>query len=68
MRKLVGGLRTRTGCPKVEAFRPGHALTLKLLNTLIADKSSHVFKTVSDDVTPARGFVNLPKAVAAIPA
>ena len=53
---------------KVEAFRPGHALTLKLLNTLMADKSSYVFKTVSDDVTPARGFVNLPKAVAAIPA
>lgn len=53
---------------KVEAYRPGHALTLKLLNTLVADKSSYIVKTSSEDFTRARGFVNLPKAAAAIPA
>ncbi len=60
-----------TGMPifgKIEAFRPGHALTLKLLRTLMADKSAYVVKTISEDVTPARGFVNLPKYAAAIPA
>ena len=60
-----------TGMPifgKIEAFRPGHALTLKLLHTLMADKSAYVVKTISEDVAPARGFVNLPKSAAAIPA
>ena len=60
-----------TGMPilgKIEAFRPGHALTLKLLNTLIADKSSYNIKINSEDVAPERGFVNLPNATAAIPA
>lgn len=60
-----------TGMPifgKIEAFMPGHALTLKLLHTLMADKSAYVVKTISEDVAPARGFVNLPKSAAAIPA
>ena len=60
-----------TGMPifgKIEAFKPGHALTLKLLTTLINDKSSYSIKTNSTDVAPARGFVNLPKASTAIPA
>lgn len=60
-----------TGMPifgKIEAFKPGHALTLKLLHTLMADKSAYVVKTISEDVAPARGFVNLPKSAAAIPA
>jgi UDP-3-O-[3-hydroxymyristoyl] N-acetylglucosamine deacetylase len=60
-----------TGMPifgKIEAFRPGHALTLKLLHTLMADKSAYVVKTISEDVAPGRGFVNLPKSAAAIPA
>ena len=60
-----------TGMPifgKVEAFKPGHALTLKLLHTLMADKSSFVVKTISEDVAPARGFVNLTKVAAASPA
>jgi UDP-3-O-[3-hydroxymyristoyl] N-acetylglucosamine deacetylase len=60
-----------TGMPifgKVEAFKPGHALTLKLLHTLMADKSAYIVKTISEDVAPARGFVNPPKAAVAIPA
>ena len=52
---------------KIEAFKPGHAITLDLLRTLIADKSSFIVKTNSKDIAPTRGFVNLPKA-AAIPA
>ncbi len=52
---------------KIEAFKPGHALTLDLLRTLIADKSSHIVKTTSKDVTASSDFFNLPKA-APIPA
>ena len=52
---------------KLEAFKPGHAMTLNLLNTLMADKSSYVIKTNSKDISAIRGFGNLPN-VAAIPA
>lgn len=52
---------------KIEAFRPGHTLTLDLLKKLMADESSFTVKTYSKDIVPERGYINMPKA-AAIPA
>ena len=52
---------------RFEAFKPGHALTLDLLHTLMANKSSYIVKTSSKESVATRGFLNLPKA-AAVPA
>ena len=52
---------------RFEAFKPGHALTLDLLHTLMANKSSYIIKTSSKESIATRGFLNLPKA-AAVPA
>ncbi len=52
---------------RFEAFKPGHTLTLDLLHTLMANKSSYIVKTSSKESVATRGFLNLPKA-AAVPA
>ena len=51
----------------IEAFKPGHTLTLDLLHTLMANKSSYIVKTSPKESVATRGFLNLPKA-AAVPA